>query len=72
MRLTHVVQLAGAGVHSLEQLIDLIIAHLLAKVCKDVAELANANESCEFLVEYLETAAVLFRLAGIAESTRAV
>jgi hypothetical protein len=71
-RLTHVVQLARAGVHSLEQLIDLIIAHLLAEVCKDVAELAHADKSCELFVEYLEAAAVLFGLAGVAESTRAV
>lgn len=70
--LTHVVQLAGAGVHSLEQLIDLIIAHLLAKVRKDVAELAHANKSCELFVEYLEATAVLFGLARVAESTGAV
>lgn len=34
--------------------------------------MAHADESCELLVEYLETAAVLFRLAGVAEATGAV
>lgn len=72
LQLTHVVQLTRAGIHSLEQLINLLVAHLLAKVCEDVAELAHANETCELLVEYLETAAVFFRLAGIAETAGAV
>ena len=71
-QLTHVVQLARAGVHSLEELVNLVVAHLLSEVCEDVTELANADEPCELLVEHLETAAVLFRLAGVAESTRAV
>ena len=70
--LTHVIQLSTACVHSLQQLIHLVIAHLLAQVCEDVSELANANEACEVLVEDLETAAVLFRLAWVAEAARAV
>jgi len=71
-QLTHVVQLARASIHSLEQLIDLLIAHLLAQVCQNVAELPHSDEPCELFVEYLETAAVLFGLAGVAEAAGAV
>ena len=70
--LTHVVQLARAGIHSLEQLIDLLIAHLLAQVRQNVAELSDSNKPGEFFIEYLETAAVLFGLAGVAEAAGAV
>ena len=71
-RHTHVVQLAGAGVHSLEKLINFIVAHLLAEVRENVAELAHSDKPCEFLIEYLETAAVFFRLAGVAEAAGTV
>lgn len=71
-QLTHVVQLARAGIHSLEQLVDLLVAHLLAQVREDVAELADADEAREFLVEDLEAAAVLLGLAGVAEAAGAV
>ncbi|KAI3486847.1 hypothetical protein L1887_49553 [Cichorium endivia] len=62
-QLTHVVQLARAGIHSLEQLVDLLVAHLLAQVREDVAELADADEAREFLVEDLEAAASPAHLA---------
>jgi hypothetical protein len=71
-QLTHVVQLARAGIHSLEQLIDLLIAHLLAQVRQNVAELSDSNKPGEFFIEYLETSAVLFGLAGVAEAAGAV
>ena len=37
-----------------------------------VAQLSYSNEACHILVEYLESAAVFFGLAGLAEATRAV
>lgn len=69
---TGVVDLARAGVDSLEQLIDFFIRHLLAEVGQDVLELADADEARHILVEDLEAAAVLLGLAGIAEATGAV
>lgn len=72
IKLTHIIQLPTTSIHSLEQLIDLLVAHLLAQVRQDVAELAHADEARELLVEHLEAAAVLFRLAGVAEAARAV
>jgi hypothetical protein len=68
VRHTHVVQLARAGIHSLQQLIHLLITHLLAQVRQNVPELSHANETREVLVEDLEPAAVLFWLARVAEA----
>jgi mannose/cellobiose epimerase-like protein (N-acyl-D-glucosamine 2-epimerase family) len=68
----HVVQLPRAGVHRLQQLIHLIITHLLAQIRQDVAELSDSDEACEVLVEDLEAAAVLLRFAGVAEAAWAV
>ena len=70
--LTRIVDLSRARIHSLEQLINLLIAHLLAQVRQNVAELAHSDKPCEFLIEYLETAAVFFRLAGVAEAAGTV
>ncbi len=70
--LTHVIQLPTARVHSLQQLIHLIITHLLSQVRKNVPKLSHADEAREVLVEDLETAAVFFGLAGVAEATGTV
>lgn len=67
-----VVDLAGASVDSLEQLVDLLLGHLLAQVGQDVLELTDANKACHVLVEDLEAAAVLVGLAGVAEAAGAV
>jgi len=69
---THIVDLAAASIHSLQQLIHLLIAHLLAQICQDIPELPNTNEARQILVEHLESATVLLRLAGIAEAVRTV
>ncbi len=69
---TSVVDLAGAGVDSLEQLVDLILRHLLAQVRQNVLELADADKACHVLVKDLEAAAILLGLAGVAEAARAV
>jgi hypothetical protein len=37
-----------------------------------VSQLPHANEPGHILIKHLESAAVLFRLAGIAEATRTV
>lgn len=70
--LTSVVDLARAGVDSLEQLIDLLIGHLLAEVRQDVLELADANKARHVFVEDLEATAVFFGLARVTEAARAV
>lgn len=68
----HIVDLATARIHRLQQLIHLIIAHLLAEVGQDVSELPDADETRQVLVEDLEAAAVLVGLAGVAEAAWAV
>lgn len=70
--LTCVVDLSGARVDSLEQLVHLLIRHLLAQIRQDVLELADADEARHVLVEDLETAAVLLGLAWVAEAAGAV
>lgn len=64
----HIVQLAGTGIDGLQQLVHLLIAHLLAQVREDVAELAHADEARQVLVEDLEPPAVVFGLARVAEA----
>lgn len=66
---TGVVDLAGARVDNLQQLLDLFIRHLLAEVRQDVLELADANVARHVLVEDLEATAVLLRLARVTEAT---
>ena len=63
-----IVQLAGAGIDGFQQLVHLLIAHLLAQVREDVAELAHADEARQVLVEDLEPPAVVFGFAGVAEA----
>lgn len=68
----HVVDLSAAGIDRLKQLIDLIIAHLLAQVCEDIAQLTDADEASHVLVEDLKATAVFFRLARISEAAWSV
>jgi hypothetical protein len=70
--LTSVANLAAARVHRLEQLVHLLVAHLLAQVGQDVSQLPDADEARHILVKHLEAAAVLLRLAWVAESAGAV
>lgn len=70
--LTHIVQLPTARVHCLQQLIYLFITHLFTQIREDVPELSHADEAREVLVEYLEAAAVLLWLAGVAEAAGAI
>lgn len=70
--LTHIIQLSTTCIHGFQQLIDLFVAHLLAQVGQDIAELAHADEAREVLVEDLEATAVLLGLAGVAEAAGAV
>jgi hypothetical protein len=58
--------------HSLEQLINFIITHLLAQISQDVSQLTNANETRHVLVKDLEATAVFFWLARVAEAAWAV
>lgn len=58
-----------ARINGLEQLIHLLLGHLLAEIRQDVLELADADKACHILVEHLEAAAVLLGLAGVTEAT---
>lgn len=69
---TGIVDLPGARVNGLQELVDLVVRHLLAQVRQDVLELTDANKARHVLVENLEPAAVLLRLARIAETAGAV
>jgi hypothetical protein len=72
-RLTPVVDLIIARINgALEQLIDLLLAHLLAQVCQNVLDLALPDEAAPVLVEDLEAADVFFDVKGFAEAAGAV
>ena len=68
----HVVDFSTAGIDCLEQLIHLLVAHLLAQICQDVSQLTYTDEAGHVFVEYLEAAAVFFRLARISETAGSV
>lgn len=72
LSLTSVRNLAAAGVDGLEQLVDLVVAHLLAQIRQDVAQLPDADEARPVLVKHLEAAAVLVNVARVAEAAGAV
>ena len=40
---------------SLQELIDFLVAHLLAELCQDVSQLSGADETVSGFVEDLET-----------------
>jgi hypothetical protein len=72
-QLTPVVDLVVGSVDgALEQLVDLLLAHLLAQVGQDVLDLTLADESAAVLVKHLEAADVLFDIKGLAEAAGAV
>lgn len=72
-RLTPVVHLVVARVDcALEQLINLLLAHLLTQVRQDVLDLALADEPAAVLVKHLEAADVFFNVEGFAEAAGAV
>ena len=57
---------------ALEQLVDLLLGHLLAQVGQDVLDLSLSDESRSVLVENLEPPDVLFDVEGFAEATGSV
>jgi len=57
---------------ALEQLLDLLLAHLLAQVGEYVLDLALSDEAGAVLVEDLEAADVFFDVEGFAEAAGAV
>ena len=63
-----VIHVTALDIDGLEQLVHLVVAHLLAQVREDIAELADADEAREFLVEDLEAARVGGRVAWVAEA----
>lgn len=72
-KLTPVIDLVVARIdRALEQLINLLLAHLLAEVCQDVLDLALADKPAAVFVEHLESADVLLDVEGLAEAAGAV
>lgn len=58
--LCHLPKVAGKGylrsdLDALEQLVDFVVAELLAETGEDVSELTGTNEAVTFLVKHLET-----------------
>jgi hypothetical protein len=72
VHLTCVVDLARASINSLQQLIDLVVRHLLAQVGENILELADTNEARHVLVKDLEATAILLWLTGITEAAGTV
>jgi hypothetical protein len=72
-KLTPVVHLVIARIDgALEQLIHLLLAHLLAQVGQNVLDLALADKAAPVLVEDLEAADVFLDIKGFAEAAGAV
>lgn len=59
-----------ANLDTLEQLVHLLVRHLLAELREHVAQLADADEAVAFFVEYLEAADELLCGSGVSESCR--
>lgn len=45
-----------ANLDTLQELINLLVRHLLAQLCQNVSQLSSTDESIVLLVEHLETA----------------
>jgi hypothetical protein len=69
---THIVDLTRTRIHRLEQLINLLIAHLLAQICQNVPQLSYTNEARHILIEHLKAATVVLRVIKIAEAAGTV
>lgn len=70
---TPVIDLIVASINSaLEQLVDLLLAHLLAQVGENVFDLTLADKAAAILVKDLKAADVLLNVKGFAEAARAV
>jgi hypothetical protein len=70
---TPVVDLVVARVDgALEELIDLLLAHLLAQVGQNVLDLALSDKTRAVLVKHLEPADVLLNVKRLAEAAGAV
>lgn len=68
-----VIHLVPPGIHrALEQLLHLLLTHLLAQIRQNVLDLALSDEPRAVLVEHLEPPDVLFDVEGLAEAAGAV
>lgn len=72
MDLTGIVDHITPDIHSLQKLINLVVAKFLAQTGQHIAELSNAYVACPVFVEYLEAAHKLVGLAGGTEAAGAV
>ena len=55
---------ARSDLNTLEQLIDLLVRHLLTELGEDVSQLPSANVTVSFFIKYLETADELLCSTG--------
>ena len=67
-----IIDFAGGGIHRFEQLIHLVVTHLLPKIRQDVAQLTDPNIAGHVLVKNLEATTILFWLAWVAKTVRSV
>jgi hypothetical protein len=71
-RHTSIINLPTPRIHRLQQLIHLIITHLLPQIRQDIPQLPNPNKARHILIKDLEAATVFFRFARVTEAARAV
>ena len=67
-----IVDLSRTRINSLQQLIHLLITHLLPQIRQDVPQLPHADKAAHVLVEHLKPSAVLFWFAWIAEAAGSI
>jgi hypothetical protein len=71
--LTPVIDLVVARINgALEQLLDLLLAHLLAQIGENVLDLALSDEAGAILVKDLKAPDILFDIKGLAEAAGAI
>jgi hypothetical protein len=68
----HVVDLAAAGVDSLQELIHFFVAHLLAEIGQNVSQLADPYETGHVFVENLEATTVFLGFSRVSETTGSI
>lgn len=68
----HVVDFATAGIDSLQELIYLFVAHLLAQIGQNIPQLAYTNETSHVFIEYLEATTIFFGFSWVSETTGSV
>jgi len=69
---THIIDLTRTRIHRLEQLVNLLITHLLPQIRQNVPQLPHTNEARHIFVKHLKAATIVFGIVEIAEATRTI